>query len=252
VRHPSGLLLLLLPMAGSALVRADEAGEARALVEKAIRAMGGQDRLNRLKGITWKGQGTAHVEDKKFSLRDERAAREVDRWRWKLDAEVDGGAFSLLLVFNRDRSWIQANGREAKQLPPDLHETLQHAARIVRLAERPNLLLDRGCKLSPLGELRINDRDAVGVKVVVEGQPDLDLFFDKKTSLPLRAEIRVKEKKDSAEVQYSFYFDDYKKFGDVMHFTKASYRREDKVHLELELEEVKLSDTLDDSTFDKP
>jgi hypothetical protein len=232
--------------------RADEKAEARTVLDKVIRAAGGQERLSRLQGVTWKGQGTVHVNEQKIAVRDERSAREPDRWRWLLNAETDGQTIKLLLVANKEKGWLQVNDREVGDLPPDLHHPLQNAARVVRLVERPDLLLDRAYTLAPLGELRIDDRDAVGIKATAKGHPDLDLFFDRKTYLPIRAEIRLKEKKDSDDVQYRFSFAGHKKFGDVMHFTKVVFRREDVDHVELELEEVKVHDTLDDSTFEKP
>jgi hypothetical protein len=245
----SGLLPLLLVAIPA---RAEEAKEARALVEKVVAAAGGKEKLPRLAAVTWQGQGSAYIKEKKFSLRDEWSAREIGLWRWNLNAEADGRNITILLVANRDKVWAQGDGPKVAELPGDIVHSLQAAARVVRLVERPDLLLDKGCTLSSLGELKIETREAVGVKVVVKGQPDVDLFFDKKTLAPLRAEIRNKESKDGEEVQYRFSFDGHKKFGDVSHFTKVSFHRNETLHLELELSEVKPVETIDDSTFEKP
>jgi hypothetical protein len=124
--------------------------------------------------------------------------------------------------------------------------------RCVRLAANPALLRQPGIKLAPLGELKIGDRETVGLKVTQKGFPDIDLFFDKKTGLPYKTEIRQKEGKQGMEMPHAFIFDNYKEFGGVKQFTRAKFLRDDKSLAEIECSDFKPQEKLDDSLFAKP
>jgi len=80
----------------------------------------------------------------------------------------------------------------------------------------------------------------------------MDLFFDKETNLPVKAEVRVKEHDGGDEMLHTFLFQDYKEEGGVKHFTKLTLHRGDKEAMVMELSEVKRLEKLDASLFDKP
>ena len=124
----------------------------------------------------------------------------------------------------------------------------------MRLAQHLTALTDPKYQLSSLGELKIGERLAVGIKVAEKDRPDLDLFFDKDTCLPLRIEVRIKEPAPlgGMEMTHAVYFEDYKDFDGLKHFTKLTLKRDDKSLIELELSEVKRQPKLDDSVFAKP
>src|SRR5207253_1605637 len=49
-------------------------------------------------------------------------------------------------------------------------------------------LKDKSVELSPLGEVKVNDRPAVGVRIASKGHRDLNLYFDKETGLMAKIE----------------------------------------------------------------
>jgi hypothetical protein len=81
--------------------------------------------------------------------------------------------------------------------------------------------------------------------------PDVDLFFDKETHLPIKAEVRVKER-GGEEMLHTLLFQDYKEDGGVKHFTKLTLLRADKEAMVMELSEVKRLEKLEATLFDKP
>jgi hypothetical protein len=234
-------------------VRADTAKEARALLDKAIEAMGGKEKLTRGQAATWKSKGKIHAGEEMLDFTDEWSVQGLAQYRWSVEATFMGQTRSLLLVLNKDKGWAK-NGDRVEELSKqkEILTILQTDLRCVRLAQMLVPLTDKGYQLSHLGELKIQDRAAVGIKVARKGQPEIDLFFDKKTSLPLRSEVRIKEPEADGEVVHAFYYEKYEETDGVKHFTKVELRRDDKVLVEMELSDFQLQEQLGEETFAKP
>jgi hypothetical protein len=236
-----------------AAARADDAADARAVLDRAVKAMGGKDKLARLQAVTWKGKGTVQIEAVKVSFTDELSALGLGRYNWQVAAEVNGRAIGLAIVFKGDKAWLKPeNAAKAQDFPKQYVPLFRTDLRAVRLAQHLLPLTDKAYRLSHLGELKVGDRMAVGVKVSHKDWPDLDLLFDKETGLPVRAELRLKEGTDGPEVVHVLTFGAYKETDGVKHFTKVALRRDDKLTIEAEATEVSFPEKLDDSTFDKP
>jgi hypothetical protein len=236
-----------------AAARADDAADARAVLDRAIKAMGGKDKLARFQDVTWKGKGSVQIDAVTVTFTDEISAQGLERYNWQVAAEVNGRAIGLAIVFNGGKAWLKPDNAAAAQDFPKPYIPLFRAdLRAVRLAQHLLPLTDKAYRLSHLGELKVGDRMAVGVKVSHKDWPDVDLLFDKETGLPVRAELRLKEGTDGPEVVHVLTFGAYKETAGVKHFTKLALRRDDKLTIETEATEVSFPDKLDDSTFDKP
>jgi hypothetical protein len=233
--------------------RADDAADARAVVDRAVQAMGGKDKLARCQAVTWKGKGSVQIDAVTVTFTDELSARGLGLFRWQVAAEANGRAIGLVIVFNGDKGWLRPdNAAAATEFPRPYVPLFRADLRAIRLAQHLLPLRDKAYRLSHLGELKVGDRPAVGVKVSHKDWPDVDLHFDKETGLPVRAELRLKDGPDGPEVVHSLTFDGYKETDGVKHFTKVTLRRDDKLTLEVEAAEVSFPDALDDNTFEKP
>ena len=137
-------------------------------------------------------------------------------------------------------------------IEPDALTMLQKDTRAVHLAHRLVPLTEKGCTLSVLGELKIDNHPAVGIKIEQKGQPDLDLYFDKETHLPVKVIFQCKESKDGEALTHAFSFGDYKETEGVKHFTHLKMYREEKQILEMELSDVKRVEKVEENLFEKP
>jgi hypothetical protein len=247
--------LLWLPLTvclASTLARADDAADARAVLDKAIKALGGADQLAKHPAVTWKSSGTITANDMKIAINDQWSAQGFDRFRWEFEVTIDGRALNGLIVIKGAEGWLKIANQPVTKVPAEVLPLLKNGLHIPRLVDALLPLRDKAFKLAPLGELTINDRAAVGIKVSHKDYPDVDLFFDKETALPLRSEFRVKEPMATDETTYAFYFDGYKEFGGRKFATKITFKRDDKTTIELERKDVTPMEKLDDSTFAKP
>jgi hypothetical protein len=108
-------------------------------------------------------------------------------------------------------------------------------------------------KLSPLGEVQINGKSAIGLQAVRKGYPDVNMFFDKKTGLLTKLEYRARDlQAGGSEVTKELYLSDYKKVKGALLPHKITLKHDGKDLLKAELTSIDVVDRLDDSTFAKP
>jgi hypothetical protein len=229
--------------------RADAPAEVQALLDKAIKAHGGEEKLNKHKAFTLKMKGKSHVMGMALDTTGEMAFQRPDQFRMELEFEIMGMKFKILQVFNKGKGWLSLNGM-VQELDKDLLAEMKegvHTARVEWLTP----LKDKAFKLSSLGESKVNGRAAVGVKVSHEGQRDVSLYFDKEKGLLLKTESRTKDEQ-GMEVNQENYYLDYKEGDGVPYASKFLIKRDGKDFFDAELIEYKLLESLDDNVFGKP
>ena len=229
-----------------------EGDPTKAILDRAVKALGGENKLAAAGGLTWKVSGSLEIEGMRIDLSGDWSAQGLDRYRWDAQASVMGRTENATVVAVGGKVWARDGRDRVMDAPKEIVPMLLANFRCFRLVQNPLLLRDKAFKLSPLGELKIGDRETVGLKVTRKGWTDIDLFFDKKTGLPFKTEIHIKESKDGMDVSHAFVFDGYKEFGGLKHFGKVRFLRDDKALLKLECTEVKAHEKLDDSVFAKP
>src|SRR5262245_13768607 len=107
-------LLLLLgfwPGLAGQVAAQEQDKEAKAVLEKAIKAMGGADRLNKHAAILFKGKGTVHVMNMELPFTGEFALQFPDKIRQTIDVEVKGMKFTTVQVFDGKKAWVKVNDK---------------------------------------------------------------------------------------------------------------------------------------------
>lgn len=247
------LAAIVCSVAAAASTRADDLAFCRELLDKSSRALGGEDKLLKLGTSTWKTKGKIVTnENAEVTFTDDWHYRTIDKkFRVDMDASVQGGSIRATFVFSGDNGWMKvSNNPKTVDIPKEYAAAIREGIHAARVVHRLPTLKDKAIELSPLGELRIGDRDAVGLRVIHKGHPDLSLFFDKQTHLPIKCEIRVTE--GEQQMGYEFLYEDYKDFDGLKLYSKLIFKRDGKVFLESELSDLKPQEKLDDSLFDKP
>jgi hypothetical protein len=243
----SVLLVLVSPRSGAA---DEDAKAARATLDRAIKAMGGP-KLLAARALSGSSRGTIFVLGNKSPVTNEWTVQGLDQLKWVTEVTLNDNPAAITLVVDRDKGWIKGNDNPSNPLPKEQLPALLQGFAALRLTETLLPLTEKVWKLSSLGEIKVNDKPALGVKAAKKGMPDLDVYFDKETALPVRAEMRIKEP-SGMEVAYVAHFGGYKKIDGRMHFTRLTVRRDDMVVLEMERSDMKAKDKVDDATFAKP
>jgi hypothetical protein len=113
-------------------------------------------------------------------------------------------------------------------------------------------LKDKALKLSIIGEEKINNKPAIGVKVEKEGHKPIDIFFDKATGLVAKSQRRVRDMQSGQEANEERVITEYQDVGGRKLAKKVEVKRDGKPYVELEVLEAKLLDKIDDSEFAEP
>jgi hypothetical protein len=248
VRH---LVLALGVVVGvSVPVRADDAADARAIVEKAIKAQGGLEKLSKFKAHSIKFKGDFHGMGQAIPMTGEITTQGNDKV--KLDAEVEAGGmkFRVINVLAGDKGWNKV-GDMLMDLDKDQIAEAREQAYAGWLATLVPLL-DKGIKLSTIGESEIENKPAMGVKVKSEGHRDVDLYFDKASGLLVKFEHRVKDEGSGQEVTEENFSSNYKDVEGTKQPMKFLAKRDGKLFLEGEITEYLLLEKVDENTFAKP
>jgi hypothetical protein len=224
--------------------RGDDAADARALIDKAMKAAGGKDKLAKLKAQTWKEKGTYYGMGEGLPYTANFAVQWPDKFRFQVE-----GVFTVVL--DGDKGWLNAGGETREMTKDELANKKQsnYAGYVTTLVP----LDDKSFTLTTLPESKVDGKPALGVKVAKKGMPDVSLYFDKATGLLVKSGVRTKaEEMDNKEVNQEAYYSDFRDVDGVKVPEKIVVKRDDKLYIEAKNSDVKMAEKLDDKVFAKP
>lgn len=183
--------------------------KARALIDKAIQAQGGLERLGknvgvhgRFKGVHWEARPLADAD----WFRGEYYSQGPAKLRLILDFKADN---RRILIYNQGKAWMQYDGF-TQELDEDFVKRLTRANHVDRVAGLITLVRNKGFTFTLLGESMVEKTAVVGVKVSAEAQPDVSLYFDKATGLLKKSAHRASEFEGDKEVLHEVVYEDYR------------------------------------------
>ena len=241
--------LLLLTIAGTFLWASGGArgDEARAIIEKAVKAHGGADKLAKYKAVQTKGKGKLEILGG-LEITQEASFLHPDKIKEVVEFEAGGQKIRTVSIFNGDKISIKANDMEVP-LSDAIKAALKDVGYALKVARLEALLKDKAFELSPLGEVKVNDKPAVGVRVSSKGRKDISLFFGKEDGLLHKVESRAVDPMSGNEVNEERIILEYQKKDGMATPKKVLVNRDGAKFIELEVLEVKLLETLDENEF---
>jgi hypothetical protein len=250
MRQAVGITLAVC-LLGAGAVRADDQADAKALVDKALKALGGEAKLTKFKAMTTKSKGTIYSPGE-IAFTEEGSWQPPGQYRFDMELAIGGGKVKQVFVFNGAKGWLKV-GDKTEEMPKEMHAAFTDYIHALRLGVNLMELKADGVKLSPLGEIKIGERPALGIQIIRKRTRDVNLYFDKETGLPAKSEVTAKEVfGGEQEVAHEFLFSDFKEFDGIKVYTKVVWIKDGKKYLERELTEVKGEEKLDDGVFGKP
>jgi serine/threonine protein kinase len=230
-------------------------GDAREIIQKAVEAKGGKVNIEKYNAITYKFNaeqydvvnGTRGFTGSQRMMLPGRIRSEFARTK----NHLPGATKNVIAVVDGQKGWISADNNVSEIGYVEIAQAQQQ----LHLFEVTSLkgLISDNVKLIPLGESQVESKPAVGVKVSVQGQPDVSLFFDKDKYLLLKCESQVTWS-DSEEVKWIRLFSDYREVDGLLLAYKIvdNFGDRNKQKWEYEMTSVTPSEKLDDIFFEKP
>jgi hypothetical protein len=231
-------------------IRADDDAAAKEVLEKAIKAIGPEEKIAKLKAVTIKFKGKLHQMGMDMPFTGELVSQGADQNKVQVDVDINGQKFTVIQILNRDKGWTKVGDMLMDMTEEQVKEAQAgaHESWIATLVP----LKDKSYTLSSLGEAKVEDKSALGFRVSSKAHREVNLYFDKDNYLLLKSEMRVKDEDTMVEVNQESYFSDYKETGGLKEPMKLVIKRDGKLYLEAEVEEVKRQEKVDDSSFEKP
>jgi hypothetical protein len=236
-------------MLGATLVRA--ADEPKAIVEKAVKAMGGLDKLGKNTASVMKAKGMFYAMGLNAPWTGDFWNQYPGQMKMTMDMEIMGQKFTFIQVLDGDKAWRSIMGMTMEVTGDEL-DALKLEAHVTTIEALAPLLTDKGFALSALGDVKVNDKPAVGVKVAYKGFKDVNIYFDKDTGLLAKTERRTLEPMTQQEVTAESFYSEYKVLQGVKQPTKFEIHYDGKKFLDGEVVEMKYLPKLEKETFAKP
>lgn len=180
----------------------------RGIVEKAIQAVGGAERLAQAPATRTRIKGKI-VSGVDANLIGDQWAQPPDALKTALELEVGGLKMRLTQAVRGDSAWIDEDGR-LQEIDAGTLADMKQSAYHNSVTSLLPLLHDKAFTLAPAERGTVDGRATVGVKVSSPGKPDTLLHFDTETGLLLRSEYRAKKEAAGKEITTAYTYGDYR------------------------------------------
>jgi hypothetical protein len=239
--------LALLPAAGSAPAQET----AREIVERAVKAHGGMDRLAKVRADRVKVKGVVFAGDEKHPVTVETFVQLPGQYKSVIQMTGKERQTTIVQAIDGDTSWVTLDGKPQTKVPAAALAELKAARYLDGVVRLVPLLTDKRYELMALGASKVNGRAVLGVGVLCKGQREVRLYFDKETGLLAKTEQALEVDRDK-EVHQEAYYTDYKDFAGYKRPTRMTVYRDGKKTQEAELVEVRYYEKMDKKVFAKP
>jgi hypothetical protein len=238
-------LLAAALIGNAAPVSAGEREDALTIIDQAVKAHGGADALTKCRTAVRTSTGLLYQGEMKISFNDELTLNLPDQWRDSVEIEKKG---RFTIAINGDKGWQAVSGT-VTDIGPERLKELREEIYVLGL-ETLTPLQKEGFDLTPLPEIKIADRPAVGVKASSKGHADAKLYFDAQTHLLVKIARSAQEAGLKLEKEYLF--GDHKDFDGVKLPTRQMELLEGKPVMELTSASYKFPAKPDETAFTKP
>jgi len=233
------------------VARGDDEARIKALLDKALEAHGGRDRLSRCQAATFTVDGKVQHSGQSVEFKGTWQALLPERLRIDVQVPFMGLQFKYSQVCAGDKSWNALNENVVELSKPARVEAIEMAWANNQARLTP--LTDPGVQLRYLGESKVGEQAALGLAIQRRERREVKLFFDRQTGLLLKIETKSR---DILDLEHEFvaetFFADYRKVDGMPAAHKITMRRDGKPFMEMECKEHKLAESLGDEVFARP
>jgi hypothetical protein len=231
-------------------VRAADDKEVEAVLDKAIKALGGAEKLEKVKAFSWKGKGKINFGGNESEFSATATVEGLGNSHSEFEGEFGGNKIKGVTVLSGDKGWRKF-GDMVMEMDKD---ALANEKRGLYLQVAPATILPlktKGFKVEAAGSEKVGDKPAVVLKVTGPDGKDFKLFFDKESGLPVKLVAKVAGFMGDEFTQETTY-GGYKEFGGIKKATKVESKRDGEKFLEQEITDFKPLEKVDAKTFAEP
>jgi hypothetical protein len=250
MRNTIALMVVGITLLSARHAVANERDDALEILNKAIKAHGGDDALAKAAQLNRKGAGTIVLfMDQEMPFTDDLTFGLPGRFRMNVDITAGNKKMQITLVVNGDTAW-QDNGGKVEETSKERLAELQEEAYVQWVSLLAPLKKNTDFRLIPLPQTKINERTATGIKVERKPYPAIELYFDDETKLLVK--LQRKTKQSGVEFQKQVYFSEFKEVDGVRLPFHIVELLNDKKLSDVKVAGYKLLEKADERMFSKP
>ena len=242
------LAAMILAVASQAAARAEDGGNA--VLDKAIKAIGGEAALSKVKAVSWKTKGTLTFMGADNAISTGTIVEGLSHSKQDFEGDFGGNKIKGSSVLAGDKGWRSFAGM-TMELDA---EALAEAKRVLYLQMGPTLLVPlkgKDFKIVAAADEQVDGKNAKGLKITGPDSKTFTLYFDEASGLPVKMVAKVKDFSGDEFTQTTFY-SDFKDFAGIKKATKVEAKRDGEKFQMSEVTEFKVLDSVDPKTFAEP
>jgi hypothetical protein len=249
-RFLSATMMTVFVMGLGVAVRAADDKDPKPILEKAIKALGGEEKLSKIKAATWKTTGKLSIMGGDNPFTSETTVEGLDHFRQDLDLDFMGMKTKVVAVLAGAKGWRSFAGQDMEMD----QDAIASQKRNIYLSMIPVTVLPltgKDFKVEVVGEDKVDGKAVVVLKAVGTDGKDFTIAFEKESGLPVKTVAKVTGFMGEEVVQDTTY-SGYKDIDGIKKATKIEAKRGGEPFMVQEITEFKALDKADPKKFEMP
>jgi hypothetical protein len=220
--------------------------DAKEVIDKAIKALGGEEKLAKIQAYSYKAKGKVTFGGNENDVDVTIVAKGLDHYR----RESKTDQFHVMFVLAGDKGWLKFND-EPRELEGDGLANEKRRAYMAILPVTLAAVKGKGFQCASAGEQKVGDKPAIGVKITGPDSKEFTMYFDKESGLPVKT-VGMVAGFQGDEVNQEATYSDYKDFDGIKKATKVVITNNGDAFQDLTISEFKVLDKVEPDTFSEP
>jgi hypothetical protein len=230
--------------------RGQDAKDAAAVIDRAIKALGGEEKLSKIKAVEWKGKGKIRFGENENEFALDVMTQGLDHVRRTFEGEFGGNPVRGVTVLAGDKGWRKF-GDNLTEMDSD---AVANEKRAIYLSIIPITIVplkSKDFKVEAAGEEQVGGKPASVVKVTAADRKDFKLYFDKESGLPVKQVAEVVGFNGQPYTQETT-LGEYKDLGGIKKATKQEAKRDGQAFQDIQITDFKVLDKVEAKAFAEP
>ncbi|QEH33783.1 hypothetical protein OJF2_23120 [Aquisphaera giovannonii] len=228
--------------------RGDDA-QVNQVLDKAIKALGGEEKLSKAHAICVKGKGKLIIDGNENDIKSEATVQGLDHYATKFEGDFGGNHIEGRSVLSEKKGWRKF-GDNVMEMDDD---AVKNEKRTIYLMLTPTTILplkSKDFKVESAADETVDGKPAATLKVTGPDGKDFKISFDKESGLPVRTVAKVLGFQGDEYTQETLY-KEYKDFDGIKKATKMTVKRDGEDFVLQEVTEFKAIEKAPEGTFDE-
>jgi len=224
--------------------------EAVAVIDKAVKALGGVEKLDAAGVVTWKTKGKVTLEENENKFSTKITAQGLDHFRQEFEGEFAGNSIKGVTVLDGDKGWRKF-GDDATKLEDDGLANERRMVYLQLVPQEPSLMKRKDFRIESTEDERVDGKPATMIKATGPDGKEFQVYFDKSSGLPVKLTASVTDLQGHEFKQEETY-SNYRDFDGIKRATRVENKRNGKKFLDYEITDYKRVEKVDSKAFAEP